>query len=138
MSFLDNLENQLKALEAREAFDAAADQRRRAAQEAGRRDAELTAPFAESLRNGPFTSELLTACRLIGHPLRLLVRPTWLGDTLRLEARSKRVDLVPTPQGVIARFFEDGEEQAACKVDLKSNAADFARSWLEGESQPGR
>jgi hypothetical protein len=132
MSFLDNLENQLKALEAREEFDAGAHQRQKAAREAERRDAELTAPFAESLRNGPFTSELLTACRVIGHPLRLLVRPTWLGDTLRLEARDKRVDLVPTPRGVSAHFFVNGEEQAARIVDLKSNATDFARSWLQG------
>lgn len=132
MSFLDNLENNLKALEAREEFDAAAHERQRAARAAERRNAELTAPHADALRNGPFTAELLTACRVIGHPLRLLVRPTWIGDTLRLEAREKRVDLVPTPEGVQAQFFLNSEAQAERMVDLGGDPTAFAKSWLAG------
>lgn len=135
MSFLDNLENQLKALEAREEFDAAAHERQKAAREAERRGAELTAPFAEALRNGSFTTELLTACRIIGHPRRLLVRPTWLGNTLRLEARDKRVDLIPTPEGIRAEFFVNGEERAAQLVDLSSDPTEFAKSWLVSDEQ---
>ena len=80
MSFLDNLENNLKALESQEEKDPQALARKAAQREAARSAALEIAPYAEALRNGPFKDGLLTACRDIGHRRRILVRPIWIFD----------------------------------------------------------
>jgi hypothetical protein len=54
VSFLDNLENNLKALESRDEKDPATLAREAAAREAARSVALQIAPHAEALRNGPF------------------------------------------------------------------------------------
>ena len=131
MSFLDNLENNLKALESREEKDPEKLQRDRARKEAERNAALLRAPHAEALKNSAFTSELLTQCRTIGHTQRVLVRFTWIGETLRLEAKEKRMELVPTPEGIEAVLSSDGRETAREMVDPKKNdPATLARRWL--------
>ena len=53
MSFLDNLENNLKALESREEKDPAALARQAAAREAARSEALQIAPHAEALAMDP-------------------------------------------------------------------------------------
>jgi hypothetical protein len=58
MSFLDNLENNLKALESQEEKDPQALARKAAQREAARSAALEIAPHAEALRNGPFKDEL--------------------------------------------------------------------------------
>ena len=131
MSFLDNLENNLKALEGREEKDPEKLQRDRARQEAERDSALLRAPHVDALKNSAFTSELLTQCRTIGHGQRVLVRFTWIGETLRLEAKEKRMELVPTPEGIEAVLSSDGLETARETVDPKKNdPATLARRWL--------
>ena len=131
MSFLDNLENNLKALESREEKDPEKLQRDRARKEAERDAALLRAPHVEALKNSAFTSELLTQCRTIGHTQRVLVRFTWIGETLRLEAKEKRMELVPTPEGIEAVLSSDGRETAREMVDPKKNdPATLARRWL--------
>ena len=60
MSFLDNLENDLKALENREERDPEKIKREQAQREADRAAALLRAPHAEALKTSPFTSDLLT------------------------------------------------------------------------------
>ena len=137
MSFLDNLENNLKALESREEKDPETVKRERAAQDAKKAVALQSAPFAEALKNGPFTVAFLTACRTIGHGMRTLVRPTWVDSTLRLDAGERRVELKPTPSGVIAVFFENGVQQESEPVDLDSGAEDLARRWLLKEPADG-
>lgn len=132
MSFLDNLENNLKAMESREERDPEALAREAAAREAARSAALEIAPHADALRNGSFTDGLLTACRIIGHRRRILVRPTWLGSTLRLEAGAQKLELRPTPEGVLAIFFEGGAEKQSVPVDLSSDPVEFAERWLEG------
>ena len=92
MSFLDNLENNLKALESRTERDPAAVAREAAAREAARKSALEIAPHAEALRKGPFKDGLLKACRDIGHRRRILVRPVWVDSTLRLETGAKRLE----------------------------------------------
>src|SRR5246500_167260 len=99
MSFLDNLENNLKALESRDEKDPAAVARAAAEREAARAVALEIAPHADALRNGPFKDGLLTACREIGHRRRILVRPIWIDSTLRLEAGVNKLELRPTPRG---------------------------------------
>jgi hypothetical protein len=131
MSFLDNLENNLKALENREERDPAKLQRDREQREADKKAAELRAPHAEALKSSAFTNELLTECRLLGQKQKMLVRFTWLGETLRLDAKEKRVELVPTPEGIVAVFTLDGQETKRAKVDLeKDDPAAFAKNWL--------
>lgn len=131
MSFLDNLENDLKALESRNERDPEALAREAAAREAARSLALEIAPHAEALRNGPFKDGLLTACRAIGHRKRILVRPVWVDSTLRLEAGAKRLDLRPTASGVLAVFFNEGKEQESTPVDLSSDPGKVAQEWLE-------
>lgn len=131
MSFLDNLENNLKALESRVERDIEQIRREQAERENERERALKRAPNAEALRTGPFVQHLLTACRTIGHPLRLMVRPTWMDTTLRLEARDKKLELRPTPEGVDAVFFEEGVEKRIEAIDLKGDAEALARRWLQ-------
>src|SRR5437660_7966390 len=88
MSYLDNLENNLKALENREEKDPEKVRRDQQRREADRNAALLRAPHADALKNSAFTSTLLTECRTIGHGLRVLVRFTWIGETLRLDANT--------------------------------------------------
>jgi len=130
MSFLDNLENDLKALESRGERDPEALARQAAAREAARSAALEIAPYAEALRNGPFKDGLLTACRDIGHRRRILVRPVWVASTLRLEAGAKKLELRPTPSGVLAVFFEGGKEGESTPIDLSSDPVQVAEKWL--------
>src|ERR1700720_3004157 len=131
MSFLDNLENNLKALESREERDPQALARQAAEREAARSLALQVNPHAEALRNGPFKDGLLTACREIGHRRRILVRPVWVDSTLRLEAGAKKMELRPTPNGVMAVFFDGGGEKESILIDLSSDPVKVAERWLE-------
>lgn len=134
MSFLDNLENNLKALESREEKDPEKIRRDQARQDAERNAARARAPFAEALKKSAFTSELLTQCRVIGHAQRVLVQFTWLGENLRLDAKTKRMELTPTPEGVVAVFSVDGTEVKRDRVDVeKDDPARLARQWLAAE-----
>ena len=90
MSFLDNLENNLKALENQEEKNPEKVKRDRERREAERASALLRAPHAEALKNSAFTSQLLTQCRTIGREQRVLVQFTWIGENLRLDAAAKR------------------------------------------------
>ena len=133
MSFLDNLESNLKALESRSERDPETLARDAAARDTARSLALQIAPHAEALRNGPFKDGLLTACRNIGHRSRILVRPVWVDSTLRLEAGAKKLELRPTPSGVLAVFFAEGREQESTPIDLSSDPVQLAQRWLEAE-----
>src|SRR5271155_4790417 len=134
MSFLDNLESNLKALESREERDPEKLARDAVARDAARSLALEIAPYADALRNGPFKDGLLTACREIGHGRRILVRPIWVDSTLRLEAGAKKLELRPTANGVLAVFFEGGTEQESTPIDLSSNPVEMAAKWLGVEA----
>ena len=132
MGFLDNLENNLKALENCEEKDPATVKRDQERREADRNAALLRAPHAEALKNSAFTMELLTQCRTIGHSQRVLVQFTWIGENLRLDAKAKRMELTPTPEGVTAVFSVGGFETAREPVDPRSDdASALAKRWLE-------
>src|SRR5579883_2478241 len=87
MSFLDNLENNLKNLESREEGGGAAEQQRQ--RERARAAALAAAPYAEELKKGPFTAELLKQAARVGFEKRTKVHVAWLGSTLRLEVRER-------------------------------------------------
>jgi hypothetical protein len=131
MSYLDNLENSLKALESQEEKDPEKVKRERERREAERDDALLRAPHVEALKNSPFTSNLLTECRTIGHGQRVLVQFVWIGETLRLNAKNKRMELIPSPEGITAVLSVDGEVTAREPVNpQQDDAASLARRWL--------
>jgi hypothetical protein len=131
MSFLDNLENNLKALESQEEKDPEKVKRDQERREAERNAALLRAPHVDALKSSPFTSDLLTQCRTIGHGQRVLVQFTWLGETLRLNAKNKRMELNPTPEGIVAVLSLDGMETARMTVDpAKDDPAALAQRWL--------
>jgi hypothetical protein len=131
VSFLDNLENNLKALESRTERDPEALAREAAARASARSISLQIAPYVDALRTGPFTDGLLTACREIGHRKRTLVRPVWVDSTLRLDAGAKRLELRPTPGGVQAVSFVDGKQQDSTPVDLSGDPVKLAEKWLE-------
>ena len=134
MSFLDNLENNLKALENREERDPEKVKREQERREADRTAALLRAPHVEALRTSPFTMELLTQCRAIGHGQRVLVQFTWLGESLRMDTKTKRMELAPTADGIIAVLSLNGEEMLRLDVDPEvDDAAVLARRWLTGQ-----
>jgi hypothetical protein len=133
MSFLDNLENNLKALESQEEKDPAQVKLDRDRREAERNAALLRAPHVEALKSSPFTSALLTECRTIGHGQRVLVKFTWIGETLRLDAKAKRMELIPAPEGIAVVFSEGGFETGREMADPETgDAAGLARRWLTG------
>jgi hypothetical protein len=134
MSFLDNLENDLKTLESREEKDPAKVKRDQERREAERNAALKRAPFADALKNSAFTSQLLTQCRAVGREQRVLVQFTWIGETLRLDAKTLRMELTPTAEGIEAVFFRDGAEIRRTGVDTQStDPAVLARSWLTAQ-----
>ena len=123
MSYLDNLENNLKALENQEERDPQKVKREQERREAERSAALERAPYVDALKNSPFTLELLTQCRAIGHQQRVLVQFTWLGETLRLDAKEKRMLLTPTSEGIAAVFSVNGDESGRTTVDPKVDDA---------------
>lgn len=131
MSFLDNLENNLKALENQEERDPEKVKRDREHREADRIAAMQRAPHVEALKNSAFTAELLTQCRTIGRDQRVLVQFTWIGESLRLDAKAKRLELMPTAEGVTAFFSCDGSEIRRKIVNLQADdPRALAQSWL--------
>ena len=129
MSFLDNLENNLKSLESStEGKEDAV--RREQARASERANTQASAPFAEELKKGPFTAELLKQATRIGYSQRVKVHFAWLGTTLRLEARERRLELRPTPSGVVAVYLEGGQETRSEALDLAGNPEELVKRWL--------
>jgi hypothetical protein len=129
MSFLDNLENSLKSLESSEQGKDDAERAHRE-RESERAQAQAAAPYAEMLKTSPYTAELLTQAARVGFRMRTKVHIAWLGSTLRLEARDKRLELRPTPLGIVAGYIENGQETRTEACDLNGSAEDLIRQWL--------
>ena len=130
MSFLDNLENNLKSLESQEDGKESAERQHRE-RESQKASAQAVAPFAEELKKGPYTAELLKQASRVGHSLRVMVRVTWIGSSLRLEARDRKLELRPTPTGIQAVYLEENREVRSEPLNLKGNPEQLLRTWLE-------
>ena len=130
MGFLDNLENTLKSQEAADERDPIAVQRNQKQAEEDRAKARSLQPLAEELKQGKFTAELLNEVIRISHGLRTKVYITWIGTTLRLEAREHRLEFAPTINGVVATTFVSGKPVASEPVDLKKAPKPLAEKWL--------
>ena len=126
MSFLDNLESNLKALEGREEGGLDEDRRR----DRDRTRSLAIAPWAEQLKSGPYVPALMRQATVAGHPRRMKVNLMWIGTTLRLEARGHRLELRPTPDGIAAVFLLSGEEIREQKVDLASDPQKLINEWM--------
>jgi hypothetical protein len=122
MSFLDNLENNLKALESLE--PGGLDDRKR--REAERERAIAAAPWAERLKKSPFVGKLMRDLTRAGFTRRMKVNFVWIGRSLRLEAIDQRVELEPTPRGVEAVFPD-----RRIPVDLDGEPDALIREWME-------
>jgi hypothetical protein len=129
MSFLDNLESNLKSMESREERG---DQHSRDAKvrDSERARAQASAVYAEQLRKGPYAAELLKQAARLGHAMRTKVHLAWLGTILRLEARGSKLELRPTQQGIVAAFIENNVEVRSVPVDLAGNPESLVREWL--------
>jgi hypothetical protein len=130
MSFLDNLESNLKSLESQEEGRESAERSHRE-REAHRASAQAAAPCADELKKGAFTAELLKQAARIGFSKRMKVHVAWLGTTLRLEARDRRLELRPTANGVVAAYLENGMETRSEPLDLQGDPAELVRGWLD-------
>ena len=130
MSFLDSLENNLKALESIEERDPEQVKRNNERREAERAASLSRAPHADALKTSAFTTDLLTHCRTIGRGQRVLVQFTWIGENLRLDAKEKRMELTPTAEGILAVFSVEGQESARKPVDLNGDPETLASQWL--------
>ena len=131
MSYLDNLENSLKALESQEERDPAAAQRRVEAQAQQRAAAVKRAPHVKALQSSNFTGQLLGACRQLGPKLGMYVQVTWIEGALRLDIRGQRLELTPTAEGIDAVYLADGNEERRESVDLSTDGAELVRKWME-------
>jgi len=130
MGFLDSLEDNMKAMEARGERDTAGLRRQQEEQDRAADAARAAAPWAMKLRTSAFTDELMAACRAAGHQKRIPVRITWIDSTLRFDAREAGMELQPGPDGIRVVFFAEGQETGADNVDLDGDAAALARRWL--------
>jgi len=129
MSFLDSLENNLKSLESREE-GGLRNSRPQGQRDSDRARAQASSRHAEQLRKSPYTEELLRLVTRIGHSRRTKIQMTWIGNNLRLEARDRRFELRPTPEGIVAAFIENGGDVRTVPVDLAGNPDGLAREWL--------
>lgn len=125
MSFLDNLENNLKSLERQEERDGSAHERR----EAERAETLAAAPWAEKLKASEYTNQLMDKAAETGHKLRTKVYMAWLGTTLRLEARGKKLELRPTATGVQGVFLDGADEVKSFPVNLEADPSELLNDW---------
>jgi len=126
MSFLDNLENSLKSLEAREERDP---------NEIKRRDDQrarilAAAPWADQLKNSEYTKQLFDKAAAAGHRIRAKVYMAWVDTTLRLEAKGRALELRPTPEGIVAEFVDSTGQTVMEAVDLAGNPEALLEKWL--------
>jgi hypothetical protein len=127
MSFLDNLENNLKALESRD--EGGIDETRR--RDRDRELAMAAAPWAERLKREPFAGKLMQQATVAGRKSRTKVNLMWIGTTLRLEARGHRLELRPGPKGVAAVFLKGSDEVGREPVDLSGDPAKITSKWMK-------
>jgi hypothetical protein len=127
VSFLDNLENNLKALEGQE--QGGLDESRR--RDAERAKSLAAAPWADQLKHGQYTKTLMGLATRAGFTRRVKVHMVWLGTTLRLEAGNQRLELRPGAKGVAAYFLSDAEEIGKKNVDLAADPQALITYWME-------
>jgi hypothetical protein len=135
MGFLDNLENSLNSLERQDERDHGEAARRRTAE---RSRAATVQPWADRLKTSGYTKELLDKAAVAGHRIRAKVYIAWIEYSLRLEARSRILELKPTSEGIVAEFTAHDGAAVVRAIDLNSDPASLLEEWLSGEEPPRR
>lgn len=126
MSFLDNLENNLKALEGRE--DGGIDERAR--RDADLKQAKAAAPWADKLKNCSWTKNLMGQATRAGFQRRIKVNLIWIGTMLRLEARGLRLELRPVTDGVQCVCLPAGDAMPEQMLDLEGDPSQLVNDWM--------
>lgn len=134
MSFLDNLEDSLKSLENVPDRDGAGREQKQRQSEAAAH--AKIAPWAETLKKHPYTEELMKAATREGFKLRTKVYITWMGSTLRFDARERRMELRPVADGVRVVFLNGPEEMETRALDFEGNPAELVSDWLKTLQKP--
>jgi hypothetical protein len=135
MSFLDNLENNLKALEGREQGGTDDGKQR----EAVKKRSLLEKPWADRLKSDPWTANLMQRATRAGFERRTKVHLIWIGTTLRLEARGQRLELRPGAEGITAVFLRGAEQVRRVPVDMAKDSAGLIADWMSAvEAQKKR
>lgn len=127
MSFLDNLENSLKALEGTEGSGFEDTNQRNAR----RNDERAAAPWAAKLKTSDWTAKLMREATVAGHKRRVRIGFFWLGATLRLEAVGQRLDLKPSATGIDAQFLVGNEVKKSIRIDLDGDPTKVLGQWLQ-------
>ncbi len=126
MSFLDNLEDSLKSLESQEERDPSQHKRR----QDDRARVLAAAPWADKLKNSDYTKKLFDEAAIAGHRIRTKVYMAWFETALRLEAKGRRLDLRPTPDGIVSDFIETDGQMTTEPLDLNGDPAALIAKWL--------
>jgi hypothetical protein len=126
MSFLDNLENNLKALESREQGGLDESNQR----DAAKKRAQAEAPWADRLKKDPWTATLMQRATRAGFERRTKVNLIWVGTTLRMEARGQRLELRPAADGIAAVYLQGTEPVKQLKTDLTGDPAKLIAGWM--------
>jgi hypothetical protein len=126
MSFLDNLENNLKSLEAADESSSNNERRR----ERNRAEALAAAPWAERLKTEPFAQRLMQQATVAGRQRRVKVNLMWIDTALRLEARTNRLELRPGAKGITAVFMHGPEAVSSTPVDLAADPQKLVNAWM--------
>jgi hypothetical protein len=126
VSFLDNLENNLKSLESREETDPSQHRRR----DSDQHQARAVAPWLEKLKNSEFTRKLMQQATRAGFQRRTKVNIVWIGSTLRFEARNQRLELRPAADGVSAVILRENQEVLRRPIDLDGDPEPLIGEWM--------
>jgi hypothetical protein len=126
MGFLDNLENSLKSLETQDERDPNEHQKR----QDQRAQAVAIAPWADQLKTSDWTLKLFDSAAAAGHRIRAKVYMAWFENTLRLEARTRVMEVRPTTDGIIAEYERPDGERVVEPVNLNSNPEELLSKWL--------
>jgi hypothetical protein len=126
MGFLDNLEDSLKSLEKQEERDPNVHKRR----QDDRARLLAVAPWADKLKSSDYTKKLFDEAASAGHRIRAKVYMAWFETTLRLEAKQRKLELRPTPDGIVAAFIEPDGETRTEPLDLGGDPAVLINKWL--------
>ena len=129
MGFLDNLESSLKNLETRDERDG--NERQRIQSDRARNLA--IAPWAEQLKSSPYTNDLFNKAVAAGHRRRTKVYLARIDNIVRLEAKERRLELIPTPDGILAEYVAPDGELRTEAVDLSNDPQVLIEKWLGPE-----
>jgi len=133
MGFLDNLESSLKNLETQDERGG----RERQHMQSERARSLAVAPWSEKLKNSPYTNDLFDKAVAAGHRRRTKVYLARIDNAVRLEAKERRLEVKPTPDGIVAEYVDPNGELKTETVDLSADPQVLIEKWLGREQAAG-